>query len=211
MVAEGVGLDGGYHEPSVCPGRRPLPAHVKQGTDRGGVFAGLAERQEVMLPHEGTRRLIHRVRIKRPLVLSHVAPQRVPSLKAIIDPVPVRAGEGTKPRIEVLRYFFRRVHRYISRQDGGEPLNHRSPRSPVTPPRHGLPPFAGKVHVHHLSTRVNPGVGPASDRHSSILAHDLSDSALELTLHRTKRGLNTPPFKVGAVIGQIEPDAGHGG
>ena len=68
----------------------------------------------------------------------------------------------------------------------------------------------GDVEVHHLATRVDPGVGaPGAGHRDGGHPQRRGQRRLELALHGAQPRLGRPAVEVGTVIGEVDPDP-HG-
>ena len=64
-----------------------------------------------------------------------------------------------------------------------------------------------EIDVGDLPGGVDAGIGAAGDDEPGLAAEDARERALERALHGAQPGLQRPPAKVRAVVGDVEPDA----
>ena len=130
------------------------------------------------------------------------------SSRVVRDPVGVAAPERGEAGVEAGRGGGHPAYPDVGVEEPVQPAPQRLVRRLRRAPGRGVVALAGHVEVHHLAARVHAGVGaPGADHPHLGQPQRRRQGGLELGLDRAQPGLRRPSAEVGAVVGQVDPDA----
>lgn len=185
------------HSALQQPRAGALPREVQQSSHRAGAFTLLAERREVVLSQQLSRRSVHPLHIQRPPYSQYMpSRQRIPAGLLIAEAIHIPAGERGEPRVKALWSHRDRLDDHIRRQDAVQ----RSQE-----PERLDSGF--QVEMRHLTTSVYAGVRPPGACDGQPLREPQYglERLFERSLHGPETILTSPAMERCPVVLEVNP------
>ena len=215
-VAEGIRLDGGDNEAVVVA----VPAKVLHRANGRRARAWLAVGRKVVQADQGRRSRLHRGKIEfERMPCGAQALLRVAQGERIGDAVLIAAPHGREPGVETAGYDRGPAQHDVglghedpaeATQDGGAEIDRGAISGAALDAHQGVGLFGGEVEMGDLPAGVHPGIRSAGDDQGGVRGKALQDAGepvFDVGLHGAKARLAGPAGEIGAVVGEVEPDA----